>query len=91
MPLSQFEKELLTSPRYIGNKYDIAPYIRRFAQPGQDYHLTSIQNTMITCTGCQGNKFILQQHTDRFGSITKEKCPICNGRGVMSNRKEAGN
>lgn len=89
MPLTMQEKEFIKNPRYYGNRYTLAPQVRRMAMPWE-MNITKVPNTIITCTGCNGNRFVLQEHTDRFGSMTKEKCPICNGKGVMSNRVEAG-
>src|SRR5574341_246149 len=84
--VTQFERDILKSPRLIGRYADIKPYVRQFAQPGMHYTLTQVPNTMITCTGCQGTKMVYINHTN--GLVTKEPCPICNKTGVMSNSKE---
>jgi hypothetical protein len=90
LSLTPRERELLKNPRFFGTRQQLQPLVRQFAQPGYHYKLTSIPNTMITCTGCQGSRFVLQEHADRFGIMTKERCPICSGTGLMSNRMEAG-
>ena len=85
---TQFDRDILKSPRYVGSITDLAPQIRQFSQPGLHYTLTKQNNTTITCTHCQGHKFHYVNHIN--GLVTKEPCPICNRTGTISNKHEEG-
>lgn len=85
--LSAIDRELLKHPHYYAPYKFIKPLVRQFAQPGMNYTLTSVPNTEIVCTGCQGQKI---QLNNVHGHLITTKCGICNGSGVMSNRQEEG-
>ena len=89
MQLSQFQRELIKSPRYAGSSLDLKPYYRKMPMPWE-LNITKVPNTIITCTGCNGAGFIAQRHRDGLGLITYETCPICSGTKQISNNPEGG-
>lgn len=52
----------------------------------QDLILTSVSNSIVVCRLCRGTRLIAKE-SSVFHSYTFEKCYICNGSGIMSNRE----
>lgn len=80
--LTQFERDLLKSPRYAGRSVDLQPYFREFpsfGSAGFQRTISSIKRPDKTCTHCAGGRLMLVQHYN--GLMTWEKCSICSGTG----------
>jgi len=63
----------------------VLPHYRHLPQLTKGM-LTTVQDTIITCTLCRGQRLVAVK-SQWQNRITYKKCMQCNGRGTMSNNQ----